>query len=570
MKQLISSLKMKYKQRDAFFLMALFLSSIAIIVYYYLVFHYTTNIPFFDEYYCSLAWIEKFDNQSFLQKIKLLFSQANEHRIFSYFFSIALQFLINGELDYRQLAIIGNLGMFGLLYVLYRINKMYNGDLFLFLPIIFLLFIPIHEISDWSMLTISGINQYLFAISSLYLLSKPKATHFMGSIFFAMLATFSFGSGMFVFFAGFVVLGFAKDKSYKKLLIWALFMILSLIFYFSNYNFIAGTGSKLAFLNHPFQTLQYFLAFFARISIPIIPYHLRFLPLIGAVVISISALMFWKKWKVMDKYSVAFAFLFFIALSAMAAAISRSGGGFYGATAPRYALRSVMFIIVLYLIIIGDLKRPKKFVIIFLLGISSAFYFLRLQHHMIALDIHKTKQVNGLISYYKDPSNTILQSPNNEFASELISNAIKNGYYHPPKMEELQFVTGEIELFGFDSASSNVVMVFDRYEDSEQHLQIDGWAFSSDSNVKKAQIGIAFIGHENQKYFKTNLVLRKGVVGHFRNTYSHVSEKCGFDFSYFKFLSQLKPGDYKIAIVLYNDDGNILEVKETERSVVIK
>lgn len=567
--KVFSASKSLYEQNRVLFVLAIVLAIIPIITYYYLVFHYTLNIPFFDEFFCSLGWINSFEKASIFNRFNMLFSQANDHRIFSYYFSVAMQYLLNGELDYRQLAIIGNVGMLGLLYVLYKINKLQKGDIFLFLPIATLLFVPIHEISDWSMLTLSGINQYLLVIASLYLLSKPSKRCFISSSFLALMATFSFGSGMFVFFAGFMVLFFSKERSSKKIIIWLIIMLLALILYFTNYHFINGAGSKLAFLNHPFQTFQYFLAFFGRISIALIPNHFYFIPYIGAVVLAISVFLFWKKWKDMDRYSVAFAFLFFIALSAMAAAISRSGGGYFGATAPRYALRSTMFIMVLYLVAIGDIKRPKNIYIYTLLIISTCFFLIRLQYHMVALDIHKNKQINGLMSFYIDPSNTSLQSPSNNICSGLMTNAIKKGFYNPPPLEELDIKTGRIELTGIENAGSEIVMIVDGLVETKGNFHIYGWAFSEDSKIQEPQIGIAFRSDDQNVYFETDLVKRKGVVEHFKGKYSHVNLNCGFDFTYQRFYSQLKPGKHKVAIILYEDD-EIIALKDTGKFIEIE
>lgn len=540
--------------KKTLFYIGLGLSILPIITYYAFVFYYAVNIPFYDEYFGSLGWIDQYKQKDFPNNMLLLFGQANEHRIFTFYFSVLSQYLILGEVNYRYLILIGNIGMMGLLYISFRLENKFRNNLLLFLPVILLLFVPIHEISDWGMLTIQGIVQYLLVFSSLALLNKQGKIYFSLAILLAALATFSFGSGMFTFIAGLFLLYFSKPRSWLRISLWASFMVLFVWLYFINYNFHVGAVSKLEILNHPLNAITYFLTFFGRIFIPFVDQKYYLLTIAGAFIFSYFLYLIWDNRRYISKNSLIFSYLLFILLSVVAVTISRASYGPFGSMSPRYALRATMFIIFIYILALRNKKELKHNYIFLLLGLNLILYAARINFNNTWLTAHNTKLKNGIASFYIDPSTSSLASPNLELSRKLMTNAINKGFYNPPSISELFPDIYLLNLQEIIRPSNQIIMHIDVLIENPVLIKVSGWAFLEEKNSKSQKIGIVLLSESDKFVISTMEVSRKDVVNHFENNYSDAQENCGFNLVLDKKFFNLKSGAYQVGVCIYHEN----------------
>lgn len=557
-----------YSNNKFLFFVGLILSVLPIIIYFLFVFYYAINIPFFDEYFFSLGWLNNFNKLDFPNNIMLLFIQANEHRIFTYLFSVMSQYLIFGELNYRHVIIIGNLGMFGLMYILYLLNTDFKNNPLLFIPVILLLFVPIHEITDWAMLTISGINQYLLVFASLAFLNRHGYLNFSIALILAGIVIFSFGSGMFISIAGLFILIFQDRKSLLKISTWISFMAIFIILFFLDYNFHAGTGlqSKLEIINQPFQGIIFFLTFFGSIIIPFVGENYFLLPFAGLIIIIFLIYLLWKNRRLINQNSLAYSYLLFILLSIILATISRFGYGIYGSSTPRYALRSTLFIIVIYIITVGQRKKIKSTYIYLILIMSFILYGARVYYNNTKLSLHKTTLIEDISSYYEDPSTSSLSAPDTKIGAELLTNAIEKGYYVPPTISELYPEISLLRNYKTNDNTHNIIMHIDYLNENHVLLKISGWAFLKETNRKSLKIGIVLLSNANKFVFSTKVVLREDVVKHFSIENIRVQNFCGFNFVLDKNFFKIKPGKYKVGICIYQNK-QIQSIKYSNRYV---
>lgn len=82
---------------------------IPVLIYFNVVNRYIVNIPMKDDYDAILGFLNNFREADFSQKIHLLFSQHNEHRIFASRLVYALYYILTGTANFKSFAIIANL-----------------------------------------------------------------------------------------------------------------------------------------------------------------------------------------------------------------------------------------------------------------------------------------------------------------------------------------------------------------------------------------------------------------------------------------------------------------------------
>ena len=421
----------------------IFLVVIPLGIYYFEVFSISLNIPIWDEYDLALVWMGDYLGASFQERLTLLLSKSNEHRLVPYRLAVLIDYLIFGEINFRHLIILGNIGLIGLAFVIFKLNPIFKKKPLLFVPVILLIFIPQHEIIEWGVVAISIIYLYIFVITSLFFLNKKGNGNFTISIILAIMATFSFGNGMFVFFAGFIVMFLSQRKSTIHKLIWSIVMIISITLYFSDYIFFTEATSSHGFIIRPVLNLQIFLTYFVGFLSPVLKHSPILFSIVGLVVLVYLGFLFLFKWQYMKNNPVSISILFFVLLTGASLAISRVGFGIIAASAPRYILLQVIFISVLYIISIDIYKDAGTRVFNVILFASFALYGIRLYGNIQRLKMDKMERTNGLTSYFFNPNNTSLDYPNQKKAASILDISIKSGYYKPEEFVQFDLKNKE-------------------------------------------------------------------------------------------------------------------------------
>ena len=184
---------------------------------------YAVNIPHWDDFAVrnSIAQILQVD--SFLEKVKILFSQHNEHRIFTTRIAALIIYLIQGTINVKSLMFLGICPLIGISILFYKISKKYNLSLIYFAPITFLIFNnSLYENTFWGMASIQNFGAIFLAFLCFYWLvfsiDKQSHIYFYWAIVVCFFGVFTSSNGILIPVIGCLILLFQRRK--REFFIW--------------------------------------------------------------------------------------------------------------------------------------------------------------------------------------------------------------------------------------------------------------------------------------------------------------------------------------------------------------
>ena len=208
-----------------------------ILFFVYYIWQYTINVPYMDDsLYYTKCLIDVEKSNSITDKFWIFMKQhtITEHRTPVSKFIAWLIYKFSGKLNYVILAHLGNLALFGMLFLFWRFFKKHAWNIIYFLPIPFLLFqMQTYENQFWTICNWTYYPIGLLQMVVLYLLSYQKKNNLLYALLVAVLVTFTFSNGMFVFLPVGMVLIY--QKRYKDLGFFFVVGVACVALYFSNY-----------------------------------------------------------------------------------------------------------------------------------------------------------------------------------------------------------------------------------------------------------------------------------------------------------------------------------------------
>ena len=251
---------------------------------------------------------------------------------------------------------------------------------------------------------------------------------FLSAALLAFVASFSSFQGLFLWPAGLVYIFLSDFKQGQKML-WIIFMVISIIGYFFQFNFHKTGGPPvLEFLSHPMVSIEYFFVsmgatlhfggivfdvyaglFLFSLMVSVVLYIIRTNGVDRALLFPLSLLMY--------------VILFDISLT-----VGRSGFGLAQASSSRYMTYDLLFLISIYLLFVklakGALQRKK--IVHSALGILIGFLIVQVavsyqdgiaagqeeyRSKIVASDVfmHYKKRSDKLIEQYIYPDAQILR-----------------------------------------------------------------------------------------------------------------------------------------------------------------
>lgn len=219
-------------------LLTVFLIFFPVIVFYLVFQKNAVNIPHWDDFAIRNTLAKILETNSIYEKIKLLFSQHNEHRILLTRLSAWFVFLLQGTLNLKGLMLIGFFALFGILIILFQISKKYNSPLFAFVPISFILFnVGLFENTFWGMASVQNFGVIFFAFLTFYWLvfsiENQNKYYFYLSLFACFIGVFTSSNGIIIPLIGCLVLLVQQQK--KKLFVWLGSSITFIVSFFFNF-----------------------------------------------------------------------------------------------------------------------------------------------------------------------------------------------------------------------------------------------------------------------------------------------------------------------------------------------
>lgn len=405
-------------------------------IFYCSLFVFTVNIPYWDDYDSILNFSNDFQRSNVENKIKLVFSQHNEHRIVFSRIVTLVSYYLTGKINFKLLTFIGNMSLIGLAILFFKSAVFLHKKFLYFIPVIFLLFQPQYW-GDIYFATPSLSNLYVlfFAFAALYLLRKQTPRCFLYSLLLALLATFTNGNGMLVFLAALPALFY--QKKYKEIIVWMCVGIACILVYFYGYIKPAHHPSIAnSVFVHPGHTIIYLFSFLGSCFSVGINFGkaIYFLPLIIGVIFSLY-FIYLIKIKFYKRNFVIISFLLFLFFTSFVTALCRSG---FNSVPSRYKIISILMFTLFYLSLIEispeNIRRN-----IYLISLSFAILFNVTSYFIISRNIILQKKylIEGL-ALWKD-GKPGLSYPDANRANSIISTAIANRQYSLPFPQHKKF-----------------------------------------------------------------------------------------------------------------------------------
>lgn len=342
--------------------------------FYIFIFLHLVNFPQIDDFDSILNFLNQFLRAgSAWDHVALIFAQHNEHRLAVSNIIILLQYFVSHAVNFKTLALIGDLSFLPLTFIVYKSFKPKADKLLYFLPVIFLIFQMSAEQSIfWAMTALSNLPVYLFAFCTTYFLHKKTRVSFIAAITSTVLCVFSLANGMFILLVGLLLLILQKRK--RSLFFWTVFSLTIVAGYFLNYksamNFDVG------------QFLPYFFSFVGSVfsfagATPVMSF------LAGTLLF--SGFIFLIKNRYWRQNPVICANLLFLFVTAFANAVNRSAFGTSYALSSRYTIVSALILCFMYLSFLEIIKKNAARDLLFLFSVMAGF-FICVFSYVVAYD----------------------------------------------------------------------------------------------------------------------------------------------------------------------------------------
>ncbi|SOE19947.1 hypothetical protein SAMN06298216_0446 [Spirosomataceae bacterium TFI 002] len=226
----------------------------------------TLNIPRWDDFHGILIPVDILINgETVAEKIEILFSQNNEHRIaVDRLVLLLLTYLSpSGIAEMKTLALSGTLLLVALGALFVQTGRKLKLSYIQLLPIPIVLF----STHVWEILQSLMVPYQVFAVLfmsfiSFYLASKGKSIAIL--ILISTIAIFCHGNGLLTIpIVGLILI---LNARYKDLLIWAIFSISIVAFYFTNY-VTPPWNNNVSPLENPLASILYFFEFIGSFTL---------------------------------------------------------------------------------------------------------------------------------------------------------------------------------------------------------------------------------------------------------------------------------------------------------------
>lgn len=430
----------KTKNMPAYaYALVIFLLAIPVFIYYKVIYENAYNFPVEDDFNSALSFISDFafGNLSVGEKLKLIFSQYNEHRIVFDRLIFLADYGLFSELNFRHLILIGNLSLV-LIWVLFYKASFQQCSLFqkliYLLPATYSIFLfQYWELSTWSMAALQNLYVIPFAMLSLYKLNKASRTDFALACAAAVLATYTSGNGLFTFIAGVPLLFFTN--SYRRLAVWLIVAAVAIAFYFWGYirpPYHPDVVDSL--FNHTGRAIRYF---FTLTGMLLGPGHPTLNVLFGglSLVVSLGLIGYlWYSHRLTNHLALV-GWLLFLYLTCLSLMATRSGMGIGQAATPRYGIVVVMLFATQAVLALETIRHHLLRLGVFIgyLGVVLLVYVSPTNQDNRRRIEDRTRELKYATALYNtDPTKLALHWGNQEIARSIFADALQKGIYHVP------------------------------------------------------------------------------------------------------------------------------------------
>jgi hypothetical protein len=409
--------------------------------YFRLVFENAVNVPFQDDYDTGLKYLidYTFHGATLPEKLRLIYSQHNEHRIVLNRIACLTDYALFGQLDFRHLVLFGNAALLFVLSLLFQASftqVRLPQKLFYFLPVPFFLFqAQFWEFGVWATTAVSHLYVLVFALLSFYAINRStnRPAWFVSSCVAAVVATYTIGNGLFTFLA--VAPGLLLIRRYRLLGIWIAVGAITVGLYFWGYKKPGDDSPLFAVI---FQSPSKFFDFFLALTGSGFSTEPADAILAGKLILALFlGLLIWGVYtKRLTANLTVLLLLTFICITCLAVAAARSKFGVTLARQPRYATLPVMLLIGLYLLGAEMVNSRYGKPALALVGLALAVYLniSSFKQYCRFAEDRRTNLCYCAALYNDNPDNAILEYAGPRSAKAMLRDAIQKGIYKLPPL----------------------------------------------------------------------------------------------------------------------------------------
>ena len=403
-----------------------------VLVYFYSIYIYATNIPFSDDYPKHLnEIIPIIQSDKLWEKLTLIFSHSFETLLLFNKVIILLIYSVWGEIDLKLALIFGNSTLLGLLFFAYKTLPEKREKIFLVLPAALLLF-QLKE--NWIYMTWSSSHGCLYALffSGLvfYFLEKSPIKYFFGAGFFAICSAFSFGSGVATLATGWLIL--IIQKRFKLSWVW----LGATLIFFSSYSFMTKLTSSvtsslltISSLSDLIQMGKFFTSFLgAMFSFENQTTIFTF----GTLIVCYFIFLLYKKYYAINL--AVFSFMVYVILVAAIVALFRTKLGENAVFADRYKIHSLTMVLLIYISLVdlfySNINRKWVFMASMIM-ITGSMYLVSYIEGKQKLEFAKYILV-WRMNQWLDQNFNLMAHPFQNQANAIMTRALTSGFYNVP------------------------------------------------------------------------------------------------------------------------------------------
>jgi hypothetical protein len=546
------------------------------LTFFGLFFRYTLNVPVNDDYPAVLQFLNNYvSTHSYMEKLRLLFSQHNEHRIvFSRVWTV-ITFKLLKAVNFNVLSFIGDLSLVGIAIVFFRKFLSLKKSLFLFIPVtVFLFNITSWENMDFAMCALSNFVVHFFILLSLAFLASSTAyskKNVVLALIFFFAAMMTQGAGLSLYPVSICLLIYKKE--YKNLLIYLVVATLILLFYFHGYQRPpSGTSPLMVLRDMKVRSILFALAFLGNAFDYFLVFTNEVQESIGiSTVIGFGFLLLFlyiTKKKYYKRNLFNYSIMLLVVLTSLVTAISRSPMGLETAGASRYRINGIIFFISLYFWFIETYKVETKRALLAILTFTGWYYLMVNLNQYEYLSVREEQlNLEVLATNARDSS---LVSPDRADTERqraiLDKSAALHVYYLPTDADIAAYLPVSVrQPDGGASANSSLEMTGSIHQVRKcgQDWIIDGFAFLQWRSAKHQQV---FVGLKNQADSGVVFFTAKQIPRFDLNPFFH-----RFDLRDGGFRARINTGDVKPgenSVWLKIEVGDQVKIIQTENKLI--
>jgi hypothetical protein len=536
---------------------------IPVITFFAFFFRYTVNAPINDDYSILNFINQCIATDSIAEKLKLMFAQHNEHRIFYDRLWTIISYKLQRNVNFNTLALVGNLSLLGIAAIFFRKFLLSGKNALLFLPVTVFIF----NLSQWENMTfamsgMSNFTVYLFMLISLNFLTREavvttKST--LLSVLFFLLAVLTQGGGLFLFPVSILIFLYKKD--YKNLLVYGILSALIAAAYFYGYQKPPQSGTISGAFGNIIGVMQFACAFLGNAFNYFLIYSssktsIIVTQIIGSLFLVLFGYITIKKYYKQNLF--VYSIMLLIVISAFVTAISRVSLGLEVSAASRYRINGIIFFIALYFWMLDTFNVEKKLPFISIISLSGLYFlFINLNQYEY-LSIRERQTYTGILfSNSGHPNLLNCDRSDMGFYTRVIEESKALDTYHFPEANTY-FPKAKKHLVNVDSTTETTLYYsIDTMEQLSGSYLIEGYAFMENQWTKNQKV---YIGLKSKEECAPTYYLARQISRFDLNPfYKKISLKDA-GFSVRIPSENIKFGEYDISVVVVlNDDIKIME-----------